>query len=101
MKDYHFFVYIMTTRHNKVLYIGMCNNLIRRVSEHKNKINDSFTKKYNVDKLVFFEYFTDVEAAIGREKQLKGWKRDKKIKLITEANPKWKDLYEEIYNQRP
>jgi putative endonuclease len=90
----------MTTKYNKVLYIGMCNNLVRRVNEHKNKINDGFTKKYNINKLVYFEYFDNVEAAIGREKQLKGWKRDKKIKLISEKNPEWKDLYHRICKER-
>ena len=100
MREYNFFVYIMTNKNNNVFYIGMCNNLVRRVNEHKNKINDGFTKKYNINKLVYFEYFDNVEAAIGREKQLKGWKRDKKIKLISEKNPEWKDLYHRICKER-
>lgn len=78
MREYHFFVYILTTKNNKMLYIGMCNDLVRRVLEHKQKTNNGFTKKFNIDKLVYFEYFDNVEAAIGREKQLKGWRREKK-----------------------
>ncbi len=77
---------------NKALYIGMTNNLERRVWQHKNGQGSSHTKKYQIDKLVYFEETSDVKSAIAREKVLKGWKRDKKISLIIGFNPTWKDL---------
>ncbi len=89
MKQYN--VYIMSSA-NRVLYIGVTNNLERRVFEHKNKQVEGFTAKYNVSNLVYFEQTTDVRAAIEREKQLKGWVRAKKIALIQELNPHWNDL---------
>ena len=88
----HYYVYIITNRDNKVLYIGVTNNIARRIYEHKNKLIDGFTKKYNVYKLVYLEEMNDVKAAISREKQLKGWKKDKKILLIESINPKWEEL---------
>ena len=88
----YYFVYILTNQNNKVMYIGVTNNLIRRIHEHKNKLVDGFTKKYNVDKLVYFEYTTDVYAALEREKEIKKWRRDKKNKLVESENPQWKDL---------
>lgn len=90
MKSY--FVYILTNFTNKVLYVGITNNLIRRMYEHKNKLIDGFTKKYNLTKLIYFEEFSRVEDAIAAEKKIKGWLRIKKIKLIESVNPKWKDL---------
>ncbi len=90
MKQY--FVYILTNKFNKVLYIGVTNNLERRMYEHKNKLIDGFTKKYNLKKLVYFQETNDVESAIKREKQLKNWHRDWKMKLISDFNPDWKDL---------
>jgi putative endonuclease len=90
----------MTNKNNNVFYIGMCNNLVRRVIEHKKKKNDSFTKKYNINKLVYYEYYDQIEAAIGREKQLKKWNRYKKTALISSKNPNWEDLFDEIYNNR-
>jgi putative endonuclease len=95
-KEREYCVYILTNRSNKVLYIGVTNDLIRRVFEHKNKLVDGFTKKYNLSKLVYYEMTKDVESAIGREKQLKNWHRDWKINLITQFNPEWKDLGEEL-----
>jgi putative endonuclease len=95
-KERQYCVYILTNRSNKVLYIGVINDLIRRVFEHKNKLVDGFTKKYNLSKLVYYEITKDVESAIGREKQLKNWHRDWKINLITQFNPEWKDLGEEL-----
>jgi putative endonuclease len=89
MKDYY--VYILSNA-SKTLYIGVANNLERRIYEHKNKLIDGFTKKYNITKLVHFEAITDIGAAIYRAKQLKGWLRSKKIKLIERNNPKWQDL---------
>ena len=92
MKNYY--VYIITNK-SKTLYVGMTNNLNRRMFEHKNKIIEGFTKKYNIDKLVYFETFTNAYEAIRREKQIKGWLRIKKINLIEEMNPGWNDLSDE------
>jgi len=92
----HYYVYIMTNKYNAVLYTGVTNDLIRRVYEHKNKLVEGFTAKYNLTKLVYYEISKDVKEAINREKQIKGWKREKKEKLIKGFNPDWKDLYEEI-----
>ena len=90
MKNY--FVYILTNWNNHVLYIGITNDLYRRLYEHKNHLVDGFTKRYNVNKLVYFEITSDVKSAIEREKQLKGWLRGKKIALIESQNPEWRDL---------
>jgi len=84
----------MASRKNGTLYIGMTSNLIRRVYEHKNNINEGFTKKYGVHRLVYYEHTVDVNAAISREKQMKKWKRQWKINLIEKENPNWDDLYE-------
>ncbi|MDI1472878.1 MAG: GIY-YIG nuclease family protein [Thermodesulfovibrio sp.] len=92
----HYYVYIMTNKYNTVLYTGVTNDLVRRVYEHKNKLVEGFTAKYNLTKLVYYEVFNDIKEAINREKQIKGWKREKKEDLIKEFNPMWKDLYEEI-----
>ena len=89
-----YFVYIMTNKKSGVLYTGITNNLARRVYEHKEKFISGFTSKYNLTKLVFFEETHDVNAAIKREKQIKGWLRKKKIELIESHNPVWKDLSE-------
>jgi len=88
----HYFVYILTNKSNKVLYIGVTNNLERRMYEHKNKLVKGFTEKYNLTKLVYYEVTSDIISAIKREKQLKNWHRDWKIKLINDFNPEWKDL---------
>lgn len=79
-----------------VLYIGVTNNLIRRIEEHKNETTEGFTKKYKCKKLVYYEYFLQVENAINREKELKGWKRFRKIDLINKSNPRWEDLYNQL-----
>ena len=93
----HYYVYILTNKRNTVLYTGVTNDLVRRVYEHKNHANPiSFTAKYNVHKLVYFEETNDVKAAIEREKQIKSWPRSKKIGLIYEYNPKFYDLYDRI-----
>jgi putative endonuclease len=84
----------MTNKSNTVLYTGVTNDLIRRVFEHKNKLVEGFTKKYNVDKLVFCEVYEDINSAIAREKQIKGGSRKKKIQLIENINKSWNDLYE-------
>jgi len=86
----------MTNQHNTVLYIGVTNDIKRRMHQHKTKQADSFTKKYNVDKLVYYETCEDVKATIAREKQLKGGSRKKKVDLIERCNPEWRDLYDEI-----
>lgn len=89
-----YYVYILTNWTNKVLYTGVTNNLERRLYEHKNKLVKGFTEKYNVNKLVYFDSTIDVKAAIAREKQIKGWTRQKKKDLIESMNPQWKDLSE-------
>jgi len=94
MKQYY--VYIMASKRNGTLYIGVTNDLVRRVYEHKNKLVKGFTAKYNVNQLVYFESTTEIESAILREKQLKKWKRKWKLELIEKMNPGWKDLYEEL-----
>ena len=91
MKQYY--VYIMTNN-SKTLYTGITNNLARRVYEHKHKLVEGFTKKYNITKLVYYEEINSILDAIAREKQIKGWLRVKKIALIESANPQWKDLSE-------
>ena len=92
-----YYVYILTNKYCTVLYTGITNDLIRRVYEHKNHlVKDSFTAKYKVDRLVYFEETTDVKAAIEREKQIKSWKRDRKTSLIMKMNPGWTDLYSKL-----
>ena len=90
-----YFVYILTNWNNKVMYIGVTSNLERRLYEHKNELADGFTKSYHVHKLVYYEETSDVNAAIEREKQLKGWRREKKNTLVETMNPLWKDLSED------
>ena len=92
-----YYVYIMTNRHNKVLYTGVTNHLIRRVYQHRSGTGGRFTSKYRVTKLVYFENFASIDRAIRREKQIKAGSRDKKIELINSQNPDWRDLYEELY----
>ena len=93
----NYYIYILSTWDNKTIYIGVTNNLHRRIQEHKSKAIEGFTKRYNLKKLVYFEKFTDVEQAIKREKELKGWLRAKKNKLIENINPNWLDLSIEYY----
>lgn len=94
--DRQYCVYILTNRHDTVLYTGVTNDLRRRVYEHKSKLVESFTKHYNVDKLVFYEVFEQPEYAIRREKQIKGGSRAKKIALVNGMNSQWRDLYPEL-----
>jgi putative endonuclease len=89
-------VYIVTNKNNKVLYTGVTNNLQRRIFEHKQKLVEGFAKKYNVEKLVYYDVFNDVKYAITREKQIKGGSRQKKIDLVNEINPMWCDLYDNL-----
>ena len=91
-----YYVYILTNKRNNVLYTGVTNDLQRRVYEHREKLLPGFTKKYNVYKLVYYEGTGSIEAAIQREKQIKGGSRQKKIDLILGMNPQWRDLYDEI-----
>jgi putative endonuclease len=90
------YIYFLTNRYNNVLYIGVTNNLVRRIAEHKAKINKGFASKYNCDKLVYYEEFNLMTDAIAREKQLKNWKREWKNKLVNDFNSQWKDLSDEI-----
>jgi len=87
-------IYILTNKYNTTLYIGVTNNLLKRTYEHKQKIAKGFTEKYNVNRLVYYEEYTEVKDAIAREKQLKNWHREWKLNLIKEKNPKFEDLYE-------
>ncbi len=89
-----YYVYIMTNRGNTTLYTGVTNELRRRVYEHRAKLVDGFTKKYNLTKLVYYEVFYDIENAILREKRIKAGSRQKKVDLINRMNSDWKDLYE-------
>ena len=91
------YVYILTNKKDGVLYIGVTNDIIRRVAEHKHKAYPGFSSRYNLGRLVYFEVFEDPDSAINREKQLKGWLRSKKVNLIEEENPGWRDLSEEWY----
>ena len=90
--DHRYYVYLLTNWNNKVMYVGVTNNLERRIFEHKNKQVKGFTEKYNVNKLVYFEETHDVRAAIAREKEIKKWRREKKNNLVVAVNPEWKDL---------
>ena len=93
----NYFVYILTNNHKNVIYTGITNDLVRRVYEHKNHLDKgSFTARYNVEQLVYYEITSDVTAAIEREKQIKGWNRNRKNKLVESKNPDWKDLYESL-----
>ncbi len=87
-----YFVYILASKNNTTIYIGVTNNIERRIYEHKNNLIDGFSKKYNTHKLVYLEETNSIEDAIKREKQLKGWKRNKKDLLINSINPNWQDL---------
>ena len=92
----HFYVYLLASKRNGTLYIGVTSDLLKRVHEHKNNLVEGFTKKYNVHKLVYYEVTEDINSAITREKQLKKWKRAWKIELIQKNNPGWRDLYFEL-----
>ena len=91
-----FCVYILASRRNGTLYVGVTSNLIKRVWEHKNKLADGFTELYDVNRLVYYEHFLDAGSAIHREKRLKKYNRKWKTDLIEKANPEWNDLYEDL-----
>ena len=92
----YYYIYILASDRNGTLYVGVTNNLIKRVYEHKNKLYPGFTTKYLVDRLVYFETVNDINVAIKREKQLKNWRRSWKLDLIEKNNPEWDDLYFEM-----
>ena len=96
-----FYVYLLTNHNNKVMYVGMTNDLKRRVYEHKTKQLSGFTEKYNLSKLAYFEETSDVHAAITREKEIKKWRREKKNQLVVPTNPEWKDLSEGWFEISP
>ena len=96
-KPKEYYVYVLTNKSNKVLYIGVTNDLIRRMLEHKNKLVEGFAKRYNLVKLVYYQATNDIDSAIKREKQLKNWHRAWKINLISEFNPDWEDLSRELF----
>jgi len=91
-----FFVYITASKRNGTLYVGVTSDLPGRAWQHKNKVTDGFTAKYDVDQSVYFEPHEQAETAIRRERQIKKWRRAWKIRLIEESNPRWRDLYEDI-----
>jgi len=94
-----YYVYILSNKLNSTLYIGVTSGLVKRIYEHRNKLVDGFSKKYNTNKLVYYEVHQDINEAIKKEKQLKSWNREWKDKLITSFNLNWKDLYDEISKQ--
>lgn len=91
-----YYVYILASKRNGTLYVGITDNLIKRVWQHKNDIVEGFTKKYNCHHLVYYEQTNEVMAALEREKQIKKWKRQWKLELIEKQNPEWKDLYNDL-----
>ena len=94
--DRQYYIYVMTNKRNTVIYTGVTNNLKRRVYEHKRKLTEGFTGRYNITKLVYYEVFGDIKNAILREKKIKGGSRQKKIELVNSLNKEWRDLYEEL-----
>ena len=90
----NYYVYLITNWNNRVIYIGVTNDLFCRIYEHKNKLIEGFSRKYNLTKLVYFEETSDVNAAITREKEIKKWRREKKNNLVNQINPSWEDLSE-------
>jgi putative endonuclease len=91
----HYYVYLLTNWNNRVIYVGVTNDLSRRLYEHRNKLVGGFTEKYNINKLVYFEETNDVQSALSREKEIKKWRREKKNNLVVSINPGWKDLADE------
>ncbi|MEN8173624.1 MAG: GIY-YIG nuclease family protein [Chloroflexota bacterium] len=97
MPEKQYYVYIMTNTYNTILYTGMTNNLERRVLEHRSGVGSKFTSKYNLHKLVYYEYGSNVEEVIAREKQIKAGSRRKKKELVEEMNPNWNDLNDDFF----
>ena len=98
MKDHNYFIYIITNKNKTVLYIGVTNDLQRRVYEHENSLIPGFSKKYNCNFLLYYEHFQHIDDAINREKEIKKWRREKKTTLINEFNPEWRFLNKKIYD---
>jgi len=98
--EYNFYIYIMANKW-RTIYAGVTNDLERRAWQHKTKATPGFTAKYGLDQLVYFEYYEDIRQAIAREKQIKGWTREKKVALIEKMNPEWKDLAADWYSDTP
>ncbi len=96
MKKETFYIYIISNKKYGTIYTGVTNDISRRIWEHKTKVYKGFSKKYDLDKLVYYEVYQDIESAITREKQLKDWKREWKLKLIDDFNVEWNDLYEKF-----
>ncbi len=96
MEYKQYYIYILSNYSNSTIYIGVTNNLVKRLYQHQNKLIDGFTSKYNINKLVYYEIYQNIDYAINREKQLKGWSRAKKNALIETLNPTWKDLGKEL-----
>ena len=96
MLSKQYYVYFLTNWNNRVLYVGVTNDLKRRIYEHKNELKESFTKRYHVNKLVYYEICEEIEGAILREKQIKGGSRQRKNDLVTKFNPDWEDLSDKI-----
>jgi putative endonuclease len=96
MTDRTYYVYLLTNWNNKVIYVGITNDLERRIYEHKEKFVKGFTEKYNVNKLVDYEQTPDINAALNREKEIKKWRREKKNRLVVNTNPLWRDLSEDF-----
>ena len=92
MTEKAYYVYLLTNWNNKVMYVGVTNDLERRIYEHKEKVVKGFTQKYNVNKLVYYEQTSDIVEALNREKEIKKWRRDKKNRLVVNTNPLWQDL---------
>jgi putative endonuclease len=99
MRDHLYYVYILASRRNGTLYIGVSNDILRRTWEHKSDLVAGFTKKYGVHILVWYEIYDDIEAAIAREKRMKRWNRDWKIALIEKTNSGWNDLYDRLLGE--
>ena len=93
-RERRYFVYLLTGKDNKVMYLGVTNDIKRRLYEHKNKMVKGFTERYNVNRLVYYEETSDILTAIAREKEIKRWRREKKDALVVAVNPEWKDLSE-------
>ena len=96
MTEKAYYVYLLTNWNNKVMYVGITNNLERRIYEHKEKVLKGFTEKYNVNKLVYYEQTSDIVGALNREKEIKKWRREKKNRLVVNTNPLWRDLSEDF-----
>ena len=95
-REHRYYVYLLTNWNDQVMYVGMTNDLVRRVHEHRTHAVKGFTEKYNVNRLVYFEETSDVYAAMTREKQIKKWRREKKNALVMQANPAWRDLADDL-----